>query len=227
VTPDSLIAAPGDKDLDLHVSGLTIAGLIISQDSPGSAEVIVSYDVSRVTGFWRDPDGDADSRFCPDAMESAESCFGIRMLPGQEHLLSIMLGRLERWRDHGTPLEMTAAPGKWTLLRGPDPGTGGTVDVVHPRTGGGSGDDPPAAAAGVTDTGRYIDPLGHVTTDPYGGGQPDGIRLLIKPDGWRGWFYGICPGCGQRFRLGLWCWTGYSGHYAAAHLRVALWRRPG
>ena len=77
----------------------------------------------------------------------------------------------------------------------------------------------------VIDTGRYIDPSGGITDDPYGGGQPDGIRLLIRPDGWRGFFYGICPACGARFKRSMWCWFAYSGHYCAVHLGIRLYRR--
>lgn len=79
----------------------------------------------------------------------------------------------------------------------------------------------------VTDTGRYIDPLGRITTDPYGGGPEDGIRLLVCPSGWRGLFFGHCPACGERFTRDKWCWFRYSGHYCAIHMGIPLYRQLG
>jgi len=72
---------------------------------------------------------------------------------------------------------------------------------------------------------RYIDPMGHITDDPYGGAPPDGIKLLIRPDGWRGLFWGVCPACGLRFRRDMYCWMAYSMHYCGAHMGIKLWRK--
>jgi hypothetical protein len=62
--------------------------------------------------------------------------FALRMEEGYARIAELMATRLQNWAETGVPIEMTAAPGKWTLLSSPP-------DVVPvPR---GAGEDGHAA----------------------------------------------------------------------------------
>ena len=114
---DPRLAAPGDPDLDCHLTGVRIAEVVVLRDTGYDAEVNLTFDTSAASGFWRDAqDGEI---FYPDTVTSLEAVFGLRMDPGYELLLEWLIGRLEMWRENETGLVMTSAPGKWTVLHPP------------------------------------------------------------------------------------------------------------
>lgn len=105
---DPRVANPGDEDLDLHLSGLMIAGYVVYPHGDGRAEFTVTFDTALAAGWWLTPMG---NRFIPERVLSSSAVFGLsgRAAAGA-------LWRLRTWQEQGRLLAQTSAPGKFTLL---------------------------------------------------------------------------------------------------------------
>lgn len=125
---DDRVARPGDPDLDMHLTGLRIAELVVL---PGDmTELALTFDASEAAGWWLD--AETLERVYPDKVSSVELAAGYGMAPGFRHLSDIMLRRLETWRADRALVAVTGAPGKWTLLHCPQHPAGTMVPI--PRT---------------------------------------------------------------------------------------------
>jgi hypothetical protein len=122
---DDLVARPADTDLDCHLTGLRLTSVVESPFGDYSAEAVLGFDGSDAHGWWVSA-GETE-RSDIRRVTSFEMGFGIDMQPGYEHLAGYMLARLRSWRDTGTVIEVTCAPGRWTLL------SSGSEQVVVPR----------------------------------------------------------------------------------------------
>jgi hypothetical protein len=114
---DERIAKPGDPDLDLHLTGLRIAALVINYDKR-MTEVLITFDTSEAAGFWINHS--TGERFIPETVTSVDISGGIGMTPGNEWLLSFMVDRLTAWEASGALITVASSPGKeWQLLYSP------------------------------------------------------------------------------------------------------------
>jgi hypothetical protein len=115
---DSRLAMPGDPDLDMHLTGVRIASVVVMRGTEWDAEVTLTFATDGASGWWRDTeDGDV---VYPESVTALEAVFGLRMDAGYELVLEWLIGRLESWREEGCALTMTSAPGKWTALHPPE-----------------------------------------------------------------------------------------------------------
>lgn len=111
------VAKPGDPDLDMHLTGLRIAELVVLPDADGMTEFTLVFETSEAAGFWIDL-GTGEC-FYPDQVKNFEWTGAVAMAPGFGHMMDVMIRRLEAWRADGSLVAVTAAPGKWTLLHCP------------------------------------------------------------------------------------------------------------
>ena len=112
-----MLAMPGDPDLDCHLTGLRLISIAPADTGTYDLECLLLFDTRNAAGSWAD--AATGEWVCPDAVTELTITFGLRMQEGFGHLAAVMLGRLEGWASACVPIEMTAAPGKWTLLRSP------------------------------------------------------------------------------------------------------------
>lgn len=110
------IARPGDADLDCWLAELTVTA-VIAEDA--TREILV-----RLTGghgFWINTDGEL-SVFDPDDPDSRVTDVDMRAwLPDMpDEPWRDYVAILERWRDNAAPVMMCSAPGRCTMLIGPD-----------------------------------------------------------------------------------------------------------
>lgn len=124
------VAQPGDPDLDLHLIGLRIAELVVLPNDE-MTDLVLTLDTRESAGFWTD--SSTGERFYPDTVTSCAITAGLRMEPGYEYLLDMMIARLEAWKADKELITVTGAPGRWTLLYCPGHPAGQTVPI--PRTG--------------------------------------------------------------------------------------------
>lgn len=124
---DPRIAEPGDPDLDLHLTGLCIDSLVVTRAADYDAECVLTFALGGAGGWWAD--ASTGERVFPDRFTHASVTFGIQMQPGFAYLLDTVIETLEAWSADRSPLAMTCAPGKWTLLHCPGH-PAGTVAVV-------------------------------------------------------------------------------------------------
>lgn len=124
------VAKPGDPGLDIHITGLRIAELVVLP-ADQVTRLAVTFDTSEAAGFWID--SSTGERVIPDTVTSYEITAGLRVAPGYELLLHMMISRLEAWQADRSLITSTSAPGKWTLLHCPGHPAGGMVPI--PRTG--------------------------------------------------------------------------------------------
>lgn len=130
-----VIAQPGDRDLDCHLTGLRLASLA-ADTRAWDLDCILLFDTRQAAGSWLDQ---ATGEWVPqDSVTELTIVFGLQMEEGFGHVAGQILDRLNGWAVACVPVEMVAAPGKWTLLRGPDD------DVPIPR-GAPTGKDSPDA----------------------------------------------------------------------------------
>lgn len=123
---DPRVAMPGDPDLDCHLTGLRLATITMSGTGEFDAEALLIFDTSQAAGWWVDPS--TRERFVPDKVTELTLVFGVQIAPGFKFLANLMARRLRAWADTGVFVQMTSAPGKWTMLRSP------TDEVPVPRT---------------------------------------------------------------------------------------------
>lgn len=110
----SLVALPGAPDLDCHLRDLRVSSVVAS-DVPGyDVEIVLGFDTTSATGWWTDTA--AGMRVELDRVTELTMGFGVKLDPGYQYLASKVTGRLELWRDERTPVELTAADGRWSLL---------------------------------------------------------------------------------------------------------------
>lgn len=111
----NLIATPGDEHLDCCLIGLRIESLVLNWHGRDRVEGILTFATGDAIGWWAD--SVTGERVIPDSVTSTEACFGVTMAPGFGFIARKMMARLEAWQADGALVSMTAAPGKWTLLR--------------------------------------------------------------------------------------------------------------
>jgi hypothetical protein len=123
---DARIARPGDPDLDCHLAGLRLSSVVTSGSDEYTTEAVLEFATADAGGYWTDQA--TGERVYPDSVTSVSCCFGYAMEPGFEDLAQWQLDVLCAWRDHGSFIEVTCAPGKWTRLHGAG------LTVVIPRS---------------------------------------------------------------------------------------------
>jgi len=132
---DSRVAQPGDPDLDCHLTGLHLSSVIPADTGTYDLECLLIFDTTGAAGFWADAATGETASLA--RVTELTITFAVRMDAGYAAIAELMAARLQSWAETGVPLEMTAAPGKWTLLRSP-------TDVVPvPRGAGEDGGDAP------------------------------------------------------------------------------------
>lgn len=135
---DDRIAKPGDPDLDLHLTGLRVASVVVLP-ADGLTEVAIDFATDGAAGFWVDPS--TGERFFPDRVTMVEITGGFGMKPGSRWLLDVMIGRLEAWRSDAALVAATGAPGKWTLLHCPQHPEGAMVPMPRAELTGKAASD--------------------------------------------------------------------------------------
>jgi hypothetical protein len=124
-------AAPGDANLDLHLTGLRVRDVVVADVAPRRVDVVITFDTSQARGWW---DGVNGERVTLDVVDEFQACFGLRLLPGVR-VLDQMVDRLQAWRAAGTDLAMTSAPGRDSMLSAAGYRSGGIVVVPREATG--------------------------------------------------------------------------------------------
>lgn len=120
---DDLIARPGDPALDCHLTGLRLSAVIESPTGGYQFEATLGFDGSEASGWWVSDGERADIA----EVTRLDISYGYDVLPEYELHAMLQRSRLREWRDTGAVIEMTSAPGKWTLL------SSGDQRVVVPR----------------------------------------------------------------------------------------------
>jgi hypothetical protein len=101
------IAQPGDPDLDCDLHNITITSIVAVDET---REVLARF--TGGYGRWVD----ADTGEMTTGIHDVDGEMGARMPSMPEDLWRAYVAQLEAWRDRGTPLRYTAAPGRVSLL---------------------------------------------------------------------------------------------------------------
>lgn len=106
----SLLAFPGDEDLDIEVEDVRVVA-IVRHDESDVAEVVIGIDGGR--GRWVS-DGEPH-----EGLEEANGtlCLTRKLgTPRRTAMHEAFIEQLERWRERATPLKLTGAPGRSFML---------------------------------------------------------------------------------------------------------------
>lgn len=101
------LAMPGDPDLDADVHGTTITAVVAAAET---REILVR--LTGGSGRWVD----ACSGESVDITTLTDGELSARLPTMPDDVWNRYVGQLERWRDQATPLRLTAAPGRVSLL---------------------------------------------------------------------------------------------------------------
>lgn len=104
------VALPGSPDLDCDVDGLVLTAVVVE---PDSQEILLHAKSGH--GWWVD----SNTGEIANDLDVARCDCRMRYPDMPPPLFAEYARLLEEWRDQGTPLRMTAAPGKVTLLIDP------------------------------------------------------------------------------------------------------------
>lgn len=126
---DDWTAQPGDPALDLHLTGLRVAAVVIVPLTD-TIEVAITFDTGRAAGFRADPGTGTQARLGMVTHTGIAASFS--RCPASLRMVRIAAALLEAWRADGAPVELTMAPGKWTRLHCPGHPAGSTIPL--PRT---------------------------------------------------------------------------------------------
>jgi hypothetical protein len=120
---DARIAWPGDPGLDCHLACLRLASIV--RDPGFHAGGVLTFDTTEAGGWWIS--AGSSEKVYPDEVTSLDISFGVDMNGGHEAVAEAMMRRLAGWCAERRMIELTSAPGKWSLLRS------GTEMVPVPR----------------------------------------------------------------------------------------------
>ena len=126
---DDWTAQPGDPALDLHLTGLRVAAVVIVPLTD-TIDVVITFDTSQAAGFQADPGTGTQARLGMVTHTGIAASFS--KCPASQQMVHIAADWLEAWRADAAPVELTMAPGKWTRLHCPDHPAGSTIPL--PRT---------------------------------------------------------------------------------------------
>ena len=121
------IARPGDPDLDTHLSGLRLTSVTRTSWPGMHADLILQFSLDDAGGWWADEK--SGRRRTPGGGMSFMLAAGMELLPGCEGLADDLTADLQHWAHSGAFIEMTSAPGRFTMLRS------GRQKIFLPRSG--------------------------------------------------------------------------------------------